>query len=90
MKNRASDDGRGPRRSAVQMTGRTNPAGTETIRAMLVQFDGTHDGSYAGLPATGRRFTLQMVAVVTFDHAGKVVAEQVYLEPSQLRDALTI
>lgn len=35
MKNRDSDDGRGPRRSAVQMTGRTNPAGTETIRGRL-------------------------------------------------------
>ncbi|KXC05616.1 ester cyclase [Microbacterium hominis] len=48
--------------------------------AMLVRFDGTHDGVYGGFAATGRVIDLEMIAVVTFDHDGRVVAERVFID----------
>ncbi|WP_447587383.1 ester cyclase [Microbacterium lacticum] len=57
--------------------------------AMLVRFDGTHDGSYAGLNPTGRTIALEMVAIVTFNHTGHVTSERVFLDPTTVAAQLT-
>ena len=48
--------------------------------AMLVRFDGTHDGPYAGFAPTGQTIALEMVAIVTFADDGRVTAERVFLD----------
>lgn len=56
--------------------------------AMLVRFDGTHDGPYAGFDPSGRPVALEMLAVVTFDDDGRVIAEEVYFDPAEAAAAL--
>ncbi|MGC4933152.1 ester cyclase [Gordonia sp. DT30] len=56
--------------------------------AMLVRFDGTHDGPYAGMPATGNTIALEMVAIVDFDDDGKVIGERVMLDTADVAAAL--
>ena len=66
------------------------PLGHEGLTgAMLVRFDGTHDGLYAGLPATGNTIALEMVAIVDFDENGKVVSERVILDTADVAAQLT-
>lgn len=48
--------------------------------AMLVRFDGTHDGDYGGFAPTGRTIALEMIAVVTFADDGRVVGERVFID----------
>lgn len=59
------------------------------IGAMLVRFDGTHDGTYAGIRATGRTISLEMVALVTFDPDGAVVGERVFIDSAAVAAQLT-
>ncbi|MEP9395115.1 ester cyclase [Gordonia sp. VNQ95] len=54
---------------------------------MLVHFDGTHDGTYAGHPATGRTISMEMIAVVTFDESGHVTGERVFLDSIDIATA---
>ena len=55
---------------------------------MLVRFAGTHDGPYAGIEPSGRPIDLEMVAIVTFDDAGRVVAERVVLDTAAVQAQL--
>lgn len=57
--------------------------------AILVRFGGRHDGAYAGFAPTGRAMTIEMVAVVRFDEAGKVVGERVFLDAGSVAAQLT-
>jgi steroid delta-isomerase-like uncharacterized protein len=55
--------------------------------AVIVEFvlEGTHLGSYRGLPPTGRAFSCQMTGLFLFDKGGReIVCERVYF------DAVTI
>lgn len=57
------------------------PLGQEgSTGAMLVRFTGTHDGVYGPFAPTGRAIDIEMVAIVTFDAGGKVIAERVVLD----------
>ncbi|MDC7802350.1 ester cyclase [Sphingomonas sp. BLCC-B65] len=56
--------------------------------AMLVRFDGTHDGAYGGFPPTGRTIALEMIAVVTFDNDGHVVGERVFIDSASVAGQL--
>ena len=49
--------------------------------AVIVEFDllGTHTGSLAGIPATGRAFRCPMVAIFEFD-GPRIVCERVYFD----------
>ncbi len=58
--------------------------------AMLVRFDGTHDGMYAGLPPSDKSIVLEMVAIVTFDPDGRVVAERVVLDTADVATQLGV
>ena len=63
------------------LTAACTPLGQEQrTGAMLVRFTGTHDGTYAGLRASGRWIDLEMVAIVDFDDVGRVVRERVILD----------
>lgn len=44
---------------------------------------GTHSGEYLGIPASGRRITVELVGVTTFgegDEAGKILCERAYFD----------
>lgn len=56
--------------------------------AMLVTFEGTHDGCYAGIPASGNRISIEMAAIVTFDESGKVIAERVIVDTGDVATQL--
>jgi predicted ester cyclase len=61
------------------------PLGQEgATGAMLVRFTGTHDGPYGPFAPTGRSIDIEMVAIVTFDEHGKVVAERVMLDSASV------
>lgn len=63
------------------LTATITPLGQEVdTGAMLVHFDGTHDGAYGGFPPTGRRIALEMIAVVTFADDGRVIGERVFID----------
>lgn len=65
------------------------PLGQEgATGVMLVRFAGTHDGPYAGIEPSGRPIDLEMVAIVTFDDAGRVVAERVVLDTAAVQAQL--
>jgi steroid delta-isomerase-like uncharacterized protein len=61
--------------------------------AVIVEFDleGTHLGSYRGLPATGNAFTCPMIAVFEFAPGGrKIVCERVHFDASTILRQLGI
>jgi steroid delta-isomerase-like uncharacterized protein len=61
--------------------------------AVIAEFvlEGTHLGSYRGLPATGRAFTCAMAAVFLFEPDGrKIVCERVYFDASTILRQLGI
>jgi steroid delta-isomerase-like uncharacterized protein len=41
---------------------------------------GTHEGSWHGLPATGRRITLPLCGIYTFDREAKLAGERIYYD----------
>jgi steroid delta-isomerase-like uncharacterized protein len=46
-----------------------------------VQIDATHQGEYCGLPATGRRVSVQLIGLFIFDPAtGHLNAERIYFD----------
>jgi steroid delta-isomerase-like uncharacterized protein len=46
-----------------------------------VQIDATHQGEYCGLPATGRRVSIQLIGLFLFDTAtGHLNAERIYFD----------
>ncbi|RZT15942.1 steroid delta-isomerase-like uncharacterized protein [Mycobacterium sp. BK558] len=53
-----------------------------------VHLEGTHEGSYVGIPPSGRPVVLDMTAEVTFDDDGKVVAEHVGVDAAHLAATL--
>ena len=57
--------------------------------AMLVRFNGIHDGPYAGLPPSGNSISIVMAAIVTFDGDGRVIAERVILDTADIAAQLT-
>jgi steroid delta-isomerase-like uncharacterized protein len=52
----------------------------ESTGVALVRFQGTHDGTYAGLAPTGNAVSLEMIAVIAFDEAGSVVGERIFID----------
>ncbi|WP_433720812.1 ester cyclase [Microbacterium laevaniformans] len=63
------------------LTATITPLGQEgDTGAMLVRFDGTHDGAYGDFPPTGRTIALEMIAVVTFADDGRVIGERVFID----------
>jgi steroid delta-isomerase-like uncharacterized protein len=56
---------------------------------MVVHFDGTHDGTYAGIPASGRPIAVDLIAALTFDSNGKAVAESIRVDVDALVAQLT-
>jgi len=44
---------------------------------------GTHEGSFRGLPATGRKFECQMAAMFVFNDEG-IVCERVYFDSATI------
>jgi len=62
-----------------------DPLGQEgDTGSMLVRFEGTHDGSYAGLAPTGRPIALEMIAVITFRDDDRVVAERIFIDTADV------
>jgi steroid delta-isomerase-like uncharacterized protein len=59
--------------------------------AVIVEFDllGTHDGSFRGLPPTGRSFRCRMVAIFEFEDEG-LVCERVYFDSATILRQLGI
>jgi len=53
--------------------------------ALIVEFDleGSHRGSYRGLPPTGRAFTCRTVAIFEFEGEG-IVCERVYFDSATI------
>jgi hypothetical protein len=56
------------------------------VEAMLY---GTHDGSFRGLPPTGRSFEMQFLAVFVFDQ-DRLVCERVYFDTATILRQLGI
>jgi hypothetical protein len=56
-----------------------------------VEFDllGTHDGTFRGLPPTGRTFRCRMVAIFEFEGEG-LVCERVYFDSATILRQLGI
>lgn len=52
--------------------------------AMHVRFNGTHDGAYAGLAATGRAVSLEMIAVITFNSDDSVISERIFIDSAAI------
>jgi steroid delta-isomerase-like uncharacterized protein len=59
--------------------------------AVIVEFDlkGTHNGSFRGLPPTGRSFTCRMVAIFVFED-DRLVCERVYFDSATILRQLGI
>jgi steroid delta-isomerase-like uncharacterized protein len=59
--------------------------------AVVVEFNltGTHDGSFRGLPPTGRSFRCRMVALFLFDQ-DRLVCERVYFDSATILRQLGI
>jgi steroid delta-isomerase-like uncharacterized protein len=59
--------------------------------AVIAEFDllGTHDGTYRGLPPTGRAFRCRMVAIFEFEGEG-LVCERVYFDSATILRQLGI
>jgi steroid delta-isomerase-like uncharacterized protein len=59
--------------------------------AVIVEFDllGTHEGSFRGLPPTGRAFRCRMAAIFEFEGDG-LVSERVYFDTSTILRQLGI
>jgi len=66
--------------------------------AVIVEFDlmGTHDGTFRGLPPTGRAFTCRTLAIFMFEE-DRLVCERVYFDSATIlrqlgiaRDPLTL
>jgi steroid delta-isomerase-like uncharacterized protein len=59
--------------------------------AVIVEFDllGTHDGTFRGLPATGREFRCRMAAIFEFEGDG-LVCERVYFDSATILRQLGI
>ena len=62
-----------------------------TDDAVIVEFDllGTHQGTYRGLPPTGRAFRCRMVAIFEFEGEG-IVCERVYFDSATILRQLGI
>jgi steroid delta-isomerase-like uncharacterized protein len=56
------------------------------VEAMLY---GTHEGSFRGLPATGRKFEMRFCALFLFDE-DRLMCERVYFEPGTILRQLGI
>jgi steroid delta-isomerase-like uncharacterized protein len=55
--------------------------------AVIAEFDlkGTHDGTYRGIPPTGRAFTCRMTAIFVFEPGGEgIVCERVYFDSATI------
>jgi steroid delta-isomerase-like uncharacterized protein len=50
---------------------------------------GTHEGPFRGLPATGKKFEMQFLAVFVFDE-DRLVCERVYFDPGTIQRQLGI
>jgi steroid delta-isomerase-like uncharacterized protein len=59
--------------------------------AVIVEFDllGTHDGTFRGMPPTGRKFRCRMVAIFVFEEDG-LVCERVYFDSATIQRQLGI
>ena len=59
--------------------------------AVIVEFDllGTHQGTYRGLPPTGRAFRCRMAAIFEFEGEG-IVCERVYFDSATILRQLGI
>ena len=59
--------------------------------AVIVEFDllGTHDGTFRGLPPTGRSFRCRMAAIFEFEGEG-LVSERVYFDSATILRQLGI
>jgi hypothetical protein len=59
--------------------------------AVIVEFDllGTHNGTFRGLPPTGRSFRCRMVAIFEFEGEG-LVCERVYFDSATILRQLGI
>jgi steroid delta-isomerase-like uncharacterized protein len=59
--------------------------------AVIVEFDllGTHNGTFRGLPPTGRAFRCRMVAIFEFEGDG-LVCERVYFDSATIQRQLGI
>lgn len=60
----------------------TDPEYIDAGDVVIARFtaDGTNDGPFAGLPATGRRATFPFCEVVRFDRNGKMAAGHAYYD----------
>src|SRR5262249_27359594 len=45
-----------------------------------VRISGTHNGTWRGLPATGRKVDFPLCGVFTFDEQGKLAGERIYYD----------
>jgi steroid delta-isomerase-like uncharacterized protein len=60
----------------------TNPQYTDAGDTVVAEFnfEGTNDGPYMGLPATGRKVSLSLCEVVKFDSTGHSIAGNLYYD----------
>ncbi|MFZ5870678.1 MAG: ester cyclase [Actinomycetota bacterium] len=56
----------------------------------LFHATGTHDGTFAGMPATGRRLDTQYCEVLRFDDAGKIVSGRLYYDRMTIMEQLGV
>jgi steroid delta-isomerase-like uncharacterized protein len=57
------------------------------VEAMLY---GTHEGSFRGLPPTGRSFEMRFISLFLFEDEDSLVCERVYFDPSSITRQLGI
>ena len=50
--------------------------------------DGTHLGSWRGLPPTGRRVAFPLCGLFTFDEAGRIAGERIYYDRASVRQQI--
>lgn len=53
---------------------------TDEEVVLEVQIRGTHEGTYHGLPPTGREVSFPLCAVYSFDETGKLAGERIYYD----------
>jgi steroid delta-isomerase-like uncharacterized protein len=60
----------------------TKPQYIDAGEIVITQFvvEGTNDGPFAGMPATGRRITLPFCEIVHFDRQGRTVSGSCYYD----------